>query len=177
MKRGATVCGCFIASAALACSHALLRDPPLSHRASATPCVAHPTVDGGSTDECTIDDQCGAGRVCSCFAANNPRSSGNVCSSPGNCRVDADCPSERVCTASYSLTCGHPLAITYACHTPDDDCNNDSECTGPGVPGTSSICAFQPDRGKWACEPYGCEGRMSDDDARAVCARRACVVG
>jgi hypothetical protein len=143
---------------AVACSHALLRDPPLSHRAEASPCTAHPTTDGGTVDQCLTDDQCGRESVCACLNANNPRTGGNVCSAPGDCKVDSDCPPSRVCTASYSLTCNHAFAITYACHTGDDDCNNDSECTSPGGTGITSLCAYVPAAGKWSCVAYGCEG-------------------
>ena len=157
VRRSAAICialGC----AAVACSHALLRDPPLSHRASALPCTAHPTIDGGTVDACTTDDQCGDRRVCSCFSANNPRTGGNVCSAPGQCKVDGDCPAGRVCTASYTLTCAQPFAVIYACHSADDDCNNDSECTSPSGRGVTNLCTFRPERGTWGCVAFGCEG-------------------
>jgi hypothetical protein len=162
-----------------ACKH---HDEVFAHRPEALSCAAHPLAtmsactsandcgaDAGlacakgacALDSCTTDDDCGAGRVCACFgavSADEPSIRGNVCSAPGNCRVDADCPTEQVCSPSYTMTCASPFAVTYACHTPNDDCSNDTDCTSPEHFAPENLCTWQPERGRWGCVAFGCGG-------------------
>jgi hypothetical protein len=101
-------------------------------------------------DTCFADTDCPPGVACEC----DPEF-GNSCQ-PGNCRLDSDCacgfcspsPDVQGCIPYFGL---QPAG--YYCHTPNDDCTNDDQCTqGAGV------CAWQPTVCKWACVYAQCGG-------------------
>jgi hypothetical protein len=98
-----------------------------------------------SYDECFTDDDCGAGRLCSCDGGYE--SGANVCVE-AECRVNADCLSGR-CSPSYGcLLGGGPVG--WYCRTTDDRCAADDDCTAsPG-----GRCAFSVLMRRWDCE-YG----------------------
>jgi len=81
--------------------------------------------------------------------------SGNSCV-PGNCQVDADCGTGGYCSPTPALPCnmnGRDLycqGVGYYCHTPKDECVDDSDCQGVGSPG----CLYDQSAGYWMCEVY-----------------------
>lgn len=125
-------------------------------RASAVTC---PTAAG----ECRSDSDCSAGAVCGCNIGNTDQ---NVCLTQSNCRVDADCGSEK-CNLSLpyiyangpgsdagaglgGVTSGKEVggfygtdALGYFCTSPADECV-------PGEP-TNAIgdCVFGIANGHW----------------------------
>jgi hypothetical protein len=112
--------------------------------------------DGCSTDDdCKQEDQdplstrlgpgpciCGQqGKVNTCYG--------------GNCRSDADCGSNGFCSPSHDFACGYEGVPGYFCHTEDDECVDDSDCsTDAGK--SPSECRFDPKRERWACNAAEC---------------------
>lgn len=84
----------------------------------------------------------------------------NTCAA-GNCQVDSDCATG-YCSPTYDTTCGpRDGYVGYYCHTPNDECDNDSDCTmPPSGPGSASgYCTYQTTVGKWTCVYLGvCSG-------------------
>lgn len=94
-------------------------------------------------DACVHDTDCPAGSLCACHGSPYVGGQGNTCT-PGNCRVDSDCGSNGYCSPAYdTMTCGGLLG--YYCHTPDDECVNDSDCTK----NDDDVCTFLS--GRWQC--------------------------
>jgi hypothetical protein len=115
-----------------------------------------------SYDECVIDTDCGAGKLCECGVSlgtngsdGTPMRSGNRCM-PGDCRIDADCGANGFCSPTLDTTCGpYDGLVGYYCHTPNDECTNDDQCKDGGGPG---YCAREPTAGKWICAHAFCAG-------------------
>jgi hypothetical protein len=105
-------------------------------------------------DSCTGDSECKTGQTCACHGSAYTAGVGNTCA-PGNCRVDADCGSGGYCSPSAATnTCG--TLSGYYCHTPKDQCTNDSDC-GSSAPG--NMCIYSPSTGYWSCQQSGlCAG-------------------
>ena len=61
-------------------------------------------------------------------------------------RLDADCSTTHACSPS-SVGCG--TTFSYYCHTPSDDCDNDSDCR------QEQFCQYAPGDGKWTCVSAG----------------------
>jgi hypothetical protein len=96
-------------------------------------------------DDCLADSDCGNG-VCYClFIDSSHFSWRNVCLTRGNCTVDSDCGSGGYCSLSDS---GWAPAQSF-CHTPQDECVNESDCMD--VPNTDS-CAYDAGKGLWTCQ-------------------------
>ena len=118
---------------------------------------AGPTAGCGCTsDSCTGDSDCPTGRTCACHGSPYMFNGvGNVCV-PGNCQVDADCGTGGYCSPTPALPCnmdGRDLycqGVGYYCHTPKDECVDDSDCQGVGFPG----CLYDQSAGYWKCEVY-----------------------
>jgi len=113
----------------------------------------HCTYDACFADaDCpTVDD---GPRLCACGAGD--RSDNNVCLT-GNCRVDADCGAAGYCSPSLG-SCGNYFGFEgYFCHTPDDECSDDSDCGAGGSYG-APYCAFMPSTGHWQCSTAQCVG-------------------
>ena len=69
-------------------------------------------------------------------------SDANYCTRPSNCRVDADCGANGFCSPGQSHEwCG----TLYACHTPNDECANDSDCAA------DTHCDFSTAVKHWLC--------------------------
>ena len=110
-------------------------------------------------DGCSTDDDCkkqdedplstrlGAG-PCIC----GDRGEVNACMG-GNCRTDADCGSS-YCSPSRDFQCGYEGTPGYYCHTSDDECLNDSDCTTDA--GKPAQCRYDPDANRWACRSSEC---------------------
>lgn len=108
---------------------------------------------GPSRNECTYDacagdSDCDSG-PCRCgFAAG-----ANRCFQ-GNCQVDADCGESGFCSPSYG-DCYDRRVVGYFCHTPEDHCTNDSDCTErDSSSDTQSYCLFAGS--SWRCNDPDC---------------------
>lgn len=149
--------------------------PPANHRATADPCSTMSIPDppppvpncatdadcsgtylpggrcvaGGCSYDCTSDRDCSPG-VCRC---NGSPSGDHVCTWAA-CHVDADCPGS-YCSPTYG-TCGnYGGVIDYRCHTPEDECTDDSDCGAIGTPG---YCMYDALVGHWNCHNSQCAG-------------------
>jgi hypothetical protein len=112
--------------------------------ASPVPCAF-----GCFYDTCASDSDCGADRACECRpSASSPLP--NWCVTSSNCRVDADCGTGGYCSPSLrcngSLDSGSlPGCVGYFCHTPQDSCTDDSDCTG------DDTCNYDGANKRWSC--------------------------
>jgi hypothetical protein len=112
-----------------------------------------------TSDRCVGDGDCPSGQTCACHGAPYMFGFGSACV-PGNCRVDADCGARAYCSPTPALPCnmnGRDLycqGVGYYCHTPKDQCIDDSDCQGAGFPG----CLFDQSAGYWKCEIYSQPG-------------------
>jgi hypothetical protein len=93
-----------------------------------------------SYDGCFDDADCPDRQVCAC-RASGASADANRCVVDGGCRVDADCGPGGACSPSYGQLC----SFGYFCHTPNDACVNDADCT-------ASTCAFDPAQKRWRCQ-------------------------
>jgi hypothetical protein len=99
-----------------------------------------------TSDTCADDKACPSGQTCACHGSPYDNAAGNHCVA-GNCRIDADCGSGGWCSPTYSQTgCGSLGG--YYCHTPKDQCINDSDCADGGV---QSDCGYDTSLGYWLC--------------------------
>jgi hypothetical protein len=108
-----------------------------------------------SSDSCTGDTDCQSGETCACHGSPYMFGRGNLCV-PGNCQVDADCGTGGYCSPTPALPCNmngrdfYCQGRGYYCHTPKDECVDDSDCQGVGFPG----CLYDQSAGYWKCEVY-----------------------
>ncbi len=103
-------------------------------------------------DQCFGGSDCSTGTTCLCA---NPMATAdtNKCL-PSNCRTDADCPGS-YCSPTYDTTCGsYNGYVGIYCHTANDECANDSDCTQMGA----GYCAFDKSVAHWVCEYGICAG-------------------
>lgn len=99
-------------------------------------------------DACADDAACPMDQTCACHGSPYTDSQGNTCVA-GNCRVDADCGAGGYCSPSSLMAiCGYSLA-GYYCHTPMDQCTDDSDCSTAQGP---AICAYSTATSRWQCE-------------------------
>jgi hypothetical protein len=109
-------------------------------------------------NQCTTDTDCGGSTpVCSCQGQTHGyagSSVGSVCI-PGNCNTDADCGAGGFCSPTVSPECGAFYGTQgWYCHTCQDTCINDGDCTQQGT----GYCAYDPAVGHWACGYGICAG-------------------
>jgi hypothetical protein len=71
---------------------------------------------------------------------------GSKCVS-GNCHIDANCGPGGYCSPSYG-TQGCGGLAGYYCHTPTDQCIDDTDCTDGGY----SVCAYSSATNRWECQ-------------------------
>lgn len=96
-------------------------------------------------DQCLTDSDCPAG-PCVCRSSGTDPSA-NGCLSNAQCRTDADCPNCEYCSPSYisnAADCS-PGFSTYACHTANDECTDQSDCSG-------LVCGYDAGAARWGCE-------------------------
>jgi hypothetical protein len=106
-------------------------------------------------DTCFEDADCN-GEICACRQAGSIAV--NFCM-PGNCQTDADCGDDGYCSPSQG-DCGSYLGtIGYFCRTLDDECLNDSDCTGDGNSGGPGYCMFSQSADHWICGYSQCVGK------------------
>jgi hypothetical protein len=110
-----------------------------------------------SYDACFASTDCATGSSCAC--GDIDPSSYNSCV-PSNCRVDTDCGANGFCSPSYG-TCGK-FGGEYEgvyCHTKNDTCINDSDCTGNGSTNVGTgYCSYSTESNAWACSYTACAG-------------------
>jgi hypothetical protein len=95
---------------------------------------------------CQTDADCGSGAICVCVAdlfvgPDTPEPGGivGICRQ-ATCSVDADCPADFLCAASYTPhDCSVPLPETFHCQTPMDECSGPAHCDFDG-------CVYRDDR-------------------------------
>jgi hypothetical protein len=126
------------------------------HRVVATACGSS-AGDSFGSDQCMTDSDCGSGAVCGCAGTTfeYAHETRNLCV-PAGCHVDADCGGGGYCSPSNG-DCGTFYgAQLFACHTDDDQCGNDDDCTNDS--GQAGYCEFVPETGHWACGYKFCAG-------------------
>jgi hypothetical protein len=93
-------------------------------------------------DTCFSDSDCALGSVCQCRGPSDGLNA-NYCTKQSNCQVDADCGVNGYCSPSQA----HEWCRTfYACHTPDDQCLNDSDCPA------GTHCDYDEAAKHWVCD-------------------------
>jgi hypothetical protein len=108
-----------------------------------------------TSDQCAGDSACPSGQTCACHGSPYMFGAGNGCV-PGNCRIDADCGASAYCSPTPALPCNmggrdmYCQGLGYYCHTPKDECLDDSDCQAVGQPG----CLYDVSAGHWKCESY-----------------------
>jgi hypothetical protein len=114
-----------------------------------------------SYDECTADSDCGK-NVCICRDTVVPGvpadpSRNTLCTGVGNCQLDADCGAGGFCSPSASFDCGAGVVAYYGyyCHTPGDECVNDSDCAPQGND-ANAFCTYDPHNQHWVCTSALC---------------------
>jgi hypothetical protein len=148
--------------------------PPANHRVTADPCPASTVskpppgpvpncasdavctylpggrcVAGSCAYDCTSDRDCGTG-ICRCYGSPG----GDHECTWAACHVDADCPGS-YCSPTFG-TCGNYTGVVdYRCHTPEDECTDDSDCGAIGKPG---YCMYDELVGHWNCHDSHCAG-------------------
>jgi hypothetical protein len=92
-------------------------------------------------DECFADSDCPAGVPCECRSIANA----NVCLTSSGCTLDAQCGDGGYCSLSKmsSFSCSE----TWQCHTPQDRCLNDFDCSDAGT----GLCAYDAINVRWDC--------------------------
>lgn len=106
-------------------------------------------------DACTVDADCGGIGVCAC--EGGPQTDNDVCL-VATCRVDADC-GESFCSPSLGECGAGAKYVTFACHTPEDECIDDEDCVpDPSSPGSVPSCKFEQSVGHWKCSSQACIG-------------------
>jgi hypothetical protein len=99
-------------------------------------------------DACNVDTDCPTGQTCACHGSPYMNGWGNTCM-PGNCRVDSDCGPGGYC--SPTMRGGYPCMIAgFYCHTPKDQCIDDSDCTTVPNPGCIYTGSY------WSCVDSPC---------------------
>lgn len=107
-----------------------------------------------SYNECEPDSDCGPAARCECFGVRQ-------CVRAA-CFSDADCGADLRCEPSQGLLCGNlNPPVGYYCHTEQDECRSDADCTperAPSGAGESwgSSCVYDPALTSWACRDVQC---------------------
>ncbi len=150
---------------AVACDMTRPSPPVVPNPNSMDECAAHTDCTAGMNgrclemrfgyvctyDECFSDDDCSG--VCECNGGFG--SDANVCLRQGDCNVDADCGAGNFCSPSFGDCGSFSGTIGYFCHTPQDDCVNDSDCTSMGP---QWYCRYDPLVARWSCSDAQCAG-------------------
>ncbi len=101
-----------------------------------------------------MDSDCGDASVCLCRSGQGNDT--NACV-PSDCRVDGDCGDGGYCSPVV-LGCSGLTGVTgYYCHTPRDECMNDSDCVDTAF--VDLRCVFDlAQNARWLCGPVNCSG-------------------
>ena len=104
-----------------------------------------------SYDSCRSDSDCN-GTVCRCREDPTPlQTTQNYCFPAGNCLQDSDCGVGGYCSPSLVAGCGAGTWYGYFCHTPGDECMDDSDCAEG-----NAYCAFDGTSAHWICSTGLC---------------------
>jgi hypothetical protein len=96
------------------------------------------------------DTDCPTGQACACAGSPYTNNQDNYCIA-GNCRVDTDCGPGGYCSPSdNTMSCGSLGG--YYCHTPNDLCIDDSDCSSSGG---FQVCAYSTTSSRWECQMQG----------------------
>ena len=123
-----------------------------------------------SYDECITDIDCPQKQPCACRGSGS-ETAANTCIVGSTCSTDADCATCNFCSLSVQPTllqctpvdacmqgaCDASDAATrcacvgitseaYACHSPSDECIDDSDCPGDG-----GYCSYVQEKKHWVC--------------------------
>jgi hypothetical protein len=171
--------------AAIACDHERPSSDPFAPDSGLAQCHSHAECTAGNNgrcggnghdgwhctyDECFEDSDCpspdgGKGyALCQCTAGF--RSDNNVCLGGDNlgppphttspmCRIDADC-GDGYCSPTFGACGNYSGVVSYYCHTPDDECIDDTDCGADAAFGP--YCAYAPAVGHWKCSNSQCAG-------------------
>ena len=101
-----------------------------------------------SYDACRSDTDCAAGQACVCHGSAYA-GGGNVCMA-GNCRVDSDCGNGGSCSPAHLCAAAVGVGIGYYCHTNEDQCVNDSDCS------MRDVCTWSSVDSRWECRQQVC---------------------
>jgi hypothetical protein len=104
-------------------------------------------------DTCQSDMGCPTDQTCACHGSPYTNSQGNTCTQ-GNCRVDSDCDGGGgYCSpAENTMSCGSLLG--YYCHTANDQCVDDTDCTTSTGVGPQ-VCTYSTTSNRWQCAVEG----------------------
>lgn len=104
-------------------------------------------------DQCFADAECDSGPcICRGTTGGTAAAGANRCF-PGGCRTDADCGVGGFCSPTYGSCGDYGGTAGYYCHTCDDDCTDDADCTAPGA-----YCAYDLVEARWHCQATHCDG-------------------
>jgi hypothetical protein len=106
-----------------------------------------------SYDECSSDSDCSNGSRCECRPTADSAVS-NACTL-SNCSFDAECGPGGYCSPSQYM---HWCPSFHACHTPNDVCTDDADCTSSAPDGARDTCNFDQSKQHWTCNE-GCGPR------------------
>lgn len=106
-------------------------------------------------DLCQQDSECSLGGPCGC--EQSFWSEANSCLA-GNCQVDSDCGNNGYCSPTVNDCGNYSGAFSgYYCHTSEDECVDDADCTVDANSGPGS-CRYSSDVGHWRCGYGSCVG-------------------
>lgn len=103
-------------------------------------------------DQCFEDSECASG-PCICggdFAGNSCRG--------GDCQIDADCGDGGYCSPTFGDCGDYSGVIAYYCHTPEDECTDDTDCEGHRDGFGGAYCMYSPEVARWICSDSHCAG-------------------
>jgi hypothetical protein len=111
---------------------------------------------GGTADQCDSPAGCPSGQSCICGyqIPGNASHKPNQCV-PAGCVTDSDCGQGGYCSPSVPPMCGSGT-FGYFCHTPDDQCDDDTDCARSGNGGYGGSCTWTG--ASWTCEQALCAG-------------------
>jgi hypothetical protein len=95
-------------------------------------------------DTCSGDSACPTGQTCACHGSTY-NGGGNACV-PGDCRVDSDCEGGAGYCSPAFATMGCGGLAGYYCHTPKDQCVNDTDCAN------GNVCTYSTSEARWTCQ-------------------------
>lgn len=149
---GPGVCGCSSCSGVGCCSgpeFTCMSDASCTRGVNGRCNGNGPVAGCGCTyDRCSGDRDCPGNETCACHGSPYMYGVDNFCIQ-GNCRVDSDCGKGGYCSPSGAWS-----VVGYYCHTPQDTCTNDNECTSQncsGDPGEPR-CVYSSSAGRWQCQ-------------------------
>jgi hypothetical protein len=127
--------------------------PTQLHRVSAAMCPPEQQPQSSFANQythCRSDADCKTSEACTCdgtkFAWAH-QSVGNVCV-PAQCHQDSDC-GQHVCSPSAGFDAAFYGVAGFYCHTSEDECTVDADCTQQHTLGTA--CSFNPAIKHWVC--------------------------